>query len=397
MSTDGRTSILDGVRVLEFASYITGPYAAMLLADLGAGVIKIEEPSQGDPFRIFRGDLYGPHFQAHNRGKRSLALNLRHADARDIVDRLVREADVLIENYRPGVAEALGIGAGRVRTMNPRLIYCSISGLGEDGPGAGRPVYDTVGISLSGLASLFMDPDKPRVMGPALGDSLTGLFACYGIMGALIARARTGQGNLIEVNMLSATLGFLLDPVSWLFTTGRVPDPLTRARSAQAYAFACADGKAFGIHLSVPPKFWQGLTEAAGRPELHDDLRFSSHELRVANYEALEATLRETFRTRPRAYWLPRLEQFDVPHAPINTLDEALADAQVKHLGLEVACEHPTRGTVRTIASPVRFATSVPSAPTAPPTLGEPTEDLLTRLGHDRAAIERRRAEGGIR
>jgi crotonobetainyl-CoA:carnitine CoA-transferase CaiB-like acyl-CoA transferase len=397
MSADRPAAILDGVRVLEFASYITGPYAAMLLADLGADVIKVEEPGQGDPFRIFRGDLYGPHFQAHNRGKQSLALNLRHAAAREIVDRLVSEADVLIENYRPGVAEALGIGAARVRAMNPRLVYCSISGLGEDGPGAGRPVYDTVGIGLSGLASLFMDPDTPRVMGPALGDSLTGLFAGYGIMGALTARARTGQGNLIEVNMLSATLGFLLDPASWLFTTGQTPGPLTRARSAQAYAFACADGKAFGIHLSVPPKFWQGLTEAAARPELRDDPRFASHELRVANYEVLEATLRETFRTRPRAYWLPRLERFDVPHAPINTLDEALEEAQVKHLGMEVACEHPTRGTVRTLASPVRFATGTPAAPAAPPTLGEHTEDILTRLGLDRAAIERLRADGVIR
>jgi crotonobetainyl-CoA:carnitine CoA-transferase CaiB-like acyl-CoA transferase len=389
--------VLSGVRVLEFASYITGPYAGQLLADLGADVIKIEEPRRGDPFRQYGDDLYGPHYRAFNRGKHSVAIDLRRPEAREVVDRLVGECDVLIENFRVGVADSLGIGWERVRTLNPRLVYCAITGMGKDGPGAQRPVYDTVGIGITGLASLLMDPEHPQISGPAFADSLTGMFGCYGVLGALLARERTGEGQRIEVNMLSATLGFLLDPAAWFFTTGEVPGPLTRARSAQAYAFTCADGKAFGIHLSTPAKFWEGLAEAAGRSELRTDPRFATWEARKQHYEALRRTLQETFATQPRAHWLARLETLDVPYAPINNIEEALADPQVKHLGLETVLHHPTRGPVRSIASPITFESTVTPVLGAPPDLGEQTDSVLKRLGYEQAAIDRLRAAGVIR
>ncbi len=388
--------VLEGVRVIEFASYITGPYAGQLLADLGAEVVKIEEPRRGDPFRQYGGELYGPHFLAHNRGKQSVALDLRKAEAREVVDRLVAESDVLIENFRAGVADSLGIGWERVRTINSRLVYLAITGMGPDGPGAGRPVYDTVGVGLTGLASLLMDPAHPRISGPAFADSLTGMFGCYGVLGALLARERSGRGQRVEINMLSSTLGFLVDPAAWFFTTGEVPGPLTRPRSAQAYAFTCSDDRGFGIHLSTPPKFWEGLTEAAGRPELRQDPRFATWEGRKRHYEELHHTLQETFRTQPRAYWLPRLEACDVPYAPINTIEEALADPQVRHLGLEIVLKHPTQGAVRSIAPPLRFETTMASVPAAPPVLGEHTERVLDRLGYRGDAIERLRRAGVI-
>jgi crotonobetainyl-CoA:carnitine CoA-transferase CaiB-like acyl-CoA transferase len=387
---------LAGTRVLEAASYITGPYTAQLLADLGAQVIKLEDPRRGDPFRAWAGDLYGPDYLAYNRGKQSLTLDLRSPASREILDRLIPETDVLIENFRPGVAGALGIGWDRVRDMNPGLVYCSISGLGPTGPAAHRPVYDSVGIALSGLLSTLTDLGEPRLGGPAFGDCLTGLYACYGVCGALLARQTTGRGQLVEVNMLSATLGFLLHPAAWHFATGQTPERLDRPRVAQAYAFGCADGKAFVIHLSTPPKFWEGLTEAAGCPELRDDPRFATRDARVTHYEDLRQTLAAIFRTRPRAHWLERLEHFDVPHAPVHTVDEALAEPQARHLGIEIALEHPARGRVRSLAPPVTLSDTPVQATTAPPTLGEHTGAILARLGYDTATIERLRTSGVI-
>lgn len=386
-------SPLESLRVLEVANFITGPYAGQLLADLGAEVIKIEEPKAGDPFRSWGEGLYSPHYRAYNRGKQSLTLNLASEPGREILFRLIPQTDVLIENFRPGVAQRLGFGFDFVHAINRRLVYCSIAGFGESGPYSSRPAYDTVGQALSGLLSLLTDLKAPRPVGPAFSDSLTGIFACYGILAALLARERTGEGQKIEVSMLSATLGFLLEPAASFFASGEPPGPYSRPQIAQVYAFCGADGKAFAIHLSSPQKFWEGLTEAVERPNLRQDSRFRTRDDRIAHYQELQQTLADIFCTRSRRDWLDRLGKYDVPSAPIYSLQEVFEDPQVRHLGLETSYHHPAMGTVRSIAPPVTLTgTSLPPV-AAPPVLGEHTEAILLRLGYNAEEIARLKAD----
>jgi crotonobetainyl-CoA:carnitine CoA-transferase CaiB-like acyl-CoA transferase len=385
---------LKGVHVVEIANFITGPYAGQLLADLGAEVIKVEDPQGGDPFRAWGRRLYSPHFVAHNRNKRSLTLNLKHPRAMEVIDRLVRRADVLIENFRPGVADRLGIGYERVQQINPRLIYCSISGMGQSGPYAHRPAYDTVGQGLSGLLSLLLDPLDPRPIGPAFSDALTGIFATYGILGALYTRERTGEGQRVETSMLEATLGFLVEPFARYFALGEVPGPFTRPKMAQVYAFKCADGQALAIHLSSPPKFWEGLARAVGREDLINDPRFSNREARVQNYDQLRNELAAIFSTRTRDEWLHILEDADVPCTPIYTLDQVLNDPQVRHLNVEQVAEHPTEGRVRMIGYSVRFTRTQLDPPSPPPTLGEDNDAILAELGYSVEEIALLKHEG---
>src|ERR1700761_1967856 len=191
--------VLEGVRVLEMGTFITGPAAAMFLADMGADVVKIERPKTGDPFRAFKGGLYSPHFQTYNRNKRSLALDTRDANDLKLLDELASNADVFIQNFRPGVAEDLNVGAARLQELNPDLIYCGISGFGHYGPDRGRPAYDTVAQASSGWLRLLINPENPRVVGPAIADSMTGMYTAFGALGALYERQHTGRGRRIDV------------------------------------------------------------------------------------------------------------------------------------------------------------------------------------------------------
>src|SRR5277367_79169 len=208
---------LSGIRVVEQGTFITGPCAGMMLADLGADVIKVES-KDGDPYRTYQGGHYSPHFQAYNRNKRSVALDLKSPGERLIFEDLIREADVFIQNFRPGTAARLGAGAERLLEINPRLIYCSISGFGSSGPYVERPSYDSVAQALSGFLSVVVDADRPRFLGPALADAITGIYAAYGVLGALIKRGRTGKGGLVEVSMLEAMAHFALEPFAAYFS-----------------------------------------------------------------------------------------------------------------------------------------------------------------------------------
>ena len=257
---------LKDVRIIELTAVITGPLAGQMLADLGADVIKVENPDGGDMFRAWRGGLYSGQFLAYNRNKRSVTINLRSDDGRDVFLRLVETADVLLENFRPGVMERLDLGLEVLRARNPRLIYCSITGFGEDGPYMHRPAYDAVAQSLAGVSSMFLDPDNPQITGPTIADNMTGINAAYGILGALFERERTGVARRIDVNMLESALSFMPDPWSNLIN-GEIPQgPLARVKASQSYAMRCADGKLVAIHLSSPPKFWQGVQNAFERP-----------------------------------------------------------------------------------------------------------------------------------
>jgi crotonobetainyl-CoA:carnitine CoA-transferase CaiB-like acyl-CoA transferase len=380
------TAILAGYKIIEHGAFITGPYTAMLLADLGADVIKVERPGIGDPFRSFEQGLYGPQFQAFNRNKRSIQIDLEQESERDVLRDLLSTADVYIQNHRPGVIEKLGFAPDIVRALNPRLVYCAITGFGADGPYAHRPAYDTVAQGMSGFLSMFVSPAEPRVVGPATADSVTGLYAAYGILGALLERHQTGRGRLVEVSMLEAAMHFSIEQYHGYFVSGRVPGPEDRGRVSQSLAFNCADGKLICLHLSSPAKFWDGLLAAIERPDLAQDPRFLGRMDRVHNHEALVQTLRPVFATRPRAEWLMRLDGQDVPHAPVFNLGEALDDPHVRHLGMERTLAHPTEGAVRTLRRPVVYdGDRAGIAMTPPPTLDEHGQEIRAALAQQKA------------
>ena len=336
--------VLRGVRVLEQGTFITGPCAGMMLADLGADVIKVESP-EGDPYRAYQGGQYSPHFQAYNRNKRSLCLDLKLPADKQLFDRLVAEADVYIQNFRPGTAERLGASAAQLQQLNPRLIYCSISGFGSSGPYVNRPSYDSVAQALSGFLSVVVDPERPRFLGPALADAITGIYAAYGVLGALFERTRTGQGRVVEVSMLEAMAHFAVEPFAAFFALGDVPKSSDRPRLAQAHILHTADGGLLAIHLSSLEKFWTGLVAALDDPGIASDPRFATRLLRIENYEALGAELDRRFRTRSTADWAERLRASDVPFAPINSVDAVVKDPQVQHLGLVVPVDGPHTAT----------------------------------------------------
>ncbi|REE92342.1 CaiB/BaiF CoA transferase family protein [Cupriavidus plantarum] len=374
------SKVLAGLKVLEQGTFITGPACGMLLGDLGADVIKIEQPETGDPFRAFEGGLYSPHFQTYNRNKRSLTLNTKNPEDLEVFDQLIREADVYIQNFRPGAAERLNAGEARLREINPRLIYCAISGFGATGPAAGRPSYDTVAQAASGFLGLLVNPANPRVVGPAIADSMTGFYATYGILGALYERNRTGVGRKVEVSMLEAMSHFNLDAFTHYYSAGEVMGPYSRPSVSQSYVLECADGKWVALHMSSPEKFWQGLANAIERPDLFQDPRFATRKARIDHQETLIELLGELFRQRTRAEWCARLEAEDVPHAPMYDTSEALEDPQARHLELLVTGQHPTLGEFRTVRSPVSFDGERALDVTPPPLLGEHDEEIRAQL-----------------
>ena len=389
---------LEGIKVLDLSSYIAGPFATMFLGDLGAEVIKIETPSEGDPFRTWDKEpkLYSPTFCSFNRNKKSLTLNLRSEQGKEIFLRLARQADVIVENFRPGVVDRLGIGYETVREINPRIVYCSISAFGQSGPYRDRPGYDTIGQALSGLLSLLTDLESPKGPGAAFSDHLGGIYGCYGILGALLARERTGQGQKVETSLLEATMSFIGYSITQSLFTGEVPRMGSRLKQAQVYAFVAGDGLPFVIHLSHPPKFWEGVTEVAGRPDLRNDPRFRDRHARIKNYEDLEKILKEAFRTAPREQWLKMLEERDVPCAPIQALDEVFEDPQVRHLDRLVAVKDSELGTFQLVKNGANLSATPLDISLKPPKLGEHSDEILTGAGYSAQEIRNFRERGVI-
>ncbi|MGH8310186.1 MAG: CaiB/BaiF CoA transferase family protein [Steroidobacteraceae bacterium] len=359
------TPVLRGIRIVEQGTFITGPCAGMMLADLGADVIKVESP-EGDPYRSYQGGGFSPHFQAYNRNKRSVVLDMKRADDCAVFERLIRGADVYIQNFRPGTADRLGAGADRLRSLNPALVYCYISGFGSSGPYADRPSYDSVAQALSGFLSVVVDTERPRFLGPALADAITGIYAAYGVLGALLERGRTGAGRLVEVSMLEAMTHFAVEPFAAFFALGETPTSNDRPRLAQAYILRTADARLIAIHLSSLEKFWQSLTTAIASERLSSDPRFRTRQERIDNYEALGTELDALFSERPLSYWAERLGANDVPFAPINPIDRVVEDPQVRHLGIIVPVQ-AAHGGNSAVRPPIQFdgerATAVRTAP----------------------------------
>ena len=388
--------VLDGVKVLELGNFISGPYGAMLLSDMGAEVIKIENPDGGDPFRGW--DLGGdqPNFWAYNRGKKSVTLNLQTPQGKDIFYALVKKADVVLENYRPGVTKKLGIDYDTLRPMNERIIYCSITGTGPTGPYVNRPSYDTVGQGLGGMLNLLMDAKNPRPIGPNFADSLSGMFAAIGVLGALVARAQTGKGQQVDATMAGSIIGFLIAAATDALSTGKIHGPYSRPISSQTYAFVGSDGLPFAIHLSSPQKFWEGLCKAVGRPEMIEDPRFNTRPNRRKNYNDLNKTFAVFFKEKPRSYWLEQLEANDVPHTPVYNMAEVFQDPQIKHMGMEIHIERQGKPTIRTVKFPVEYSETKITHPAPPPELGEHNEEFLKLLGYDDRAMAELKEKGVI-
>jgi len=388
-------SILKNVTVVECSTFVTGPYAASLLADLGARVIKIESPPDGDPYRYFAPDPYFSFNFAHlNRNKESLALDVKSVKGKEICLKLLKRADVFVENFRPGTAERLGLGYDALRALNPRLVYCSISAFGQSGPYANKPGFDTLGQAMSGLLSLLTDPDEPKVMGMAVSDYVTGLSAGYGILGALLGRETSGDGCRVETSLLQATLSFIGETAAGYMRTGLVPNRIARVKNAHAFAFICKDKLPIAIHCSVPEKFWLALLKAADRRDLAEDPRFRTRDARRQNYEALESTLAPVFLTRSRAEWLQRLEADDVPVVPLYNVGEVLMDPQVRHLDLVEELAHPQAGKLQFVGGPVRYDGLAKEQSTPPPLLGEHSAAILKELGYDQTDVDGFVAQG---
>ena len=374
---------LTGIRIVEQGTFITGPCAGMLLADLGADVIKIESPD-GDPYRAYQGSQYSAHFQAYNRNKRSLALNMKQPDDGELFQKLIRQADVYIQNFRPGAAERIGAGAEQLLKVNPRLVYCSISGFGATGPYADRPSYDSVAQALSGFLSVVVDYRQPQFLGPALADAITGMYATQGILAALVRRGRTGQGGHVEVSMLEAMAHFAVEPFAAFFATGDTPTSADRPRLAQAYILRTADDRLIAIHLSSLEKFWTGLVTALESPELGTDPRFNPRERRIAEYETLRGELDARFSRQPLAHWEQRLRAADVPHAAVNRISDVVNDPQVRHLGVVVPIEAPHTAT-EAVRPAVRFDGHRAGSVRAAPLLDQHGKSIRTALEQDTA------------
>ena len=370
---------LSGIRVIEQGTFITGPCAGMMLADLGADVIKIESP-EGDPYRAYQGGQYSPHFQAYNRNKRSLALDMKQSGDRQLFESLMREADVYIQNFRPGTAERLGAGVAPMLKLNPRLVYCSISGFGASGPYAERPSYDSVAQALSGFLSVVVDYRRPQFLGPALADAITGLYASQGILAALVQRGRSARGCHVEVSMLEAMAHFAVEPFAAFFALGQVPNSADRPRLAQAYILRTSDERLIAIHLSSLEKFWRGLVTALEAPELAADPRFNPRERRIAEYETLRLELDARFMRKPLAHWIERLQAADVPYAPVNRIDDVVRDPQVQHLGVVVPVEAP-HSAAHAVRPALNFDSHRAKSVSAAPLLDEHGADIRAALG----------------
>jgi CoA:oxalate CoA-transferase len=391
------TGLFDGVRVLDLSRMLAGPYGSMLLADLGAEVIKIEDPGGGDPMRSMGPpflDEESAYFLSINRNKKSVALDLERAEGRQVFLDLCRVSDVVWENFRPGVMARLGCAPDAMRALNPRLIVCSISAFGQEGPYRNWPAFDLALQAMGGGMSITGEEGRPPArMGLPMGDLAGGMFGALAVAGALFRRAQTGEGAHFDLSLLDCQVSLLTYIAQYFWADGRVPGRVGSGHASVVpyQAFATRDG--FLVVAVFSDKFWSGFCRAIERPELIADPRFDSNLARVANRAALIPLLEAILPQRPTAEWLGRLQKEGVPAAPIQRVDEVLSDPQVLQREMVVDLEHPKLGTLKTLGTPIRAAGGAAFRPVSPPALGEHTEAVLSALlGYpaDRIAALRR-------
>jgi crotonobetainyl-CoA:carnitine CoA-transferase CaiB-like acyl-CoA transferase len=386
---------LEGTLCIDVSGHVAGPYAGSLLGDLGCEVIKVELPNGGDTHRGRNPKYlgYGPSFRALNRNKKSITLDLQKKPGGDILLKLLATADIFLENFRPSTRTKLGLDYAALSKLNPKLIHCSISGYGQSGPYRDKPGFDTIGQALSGMMSLVTDLDDPKVAGVSFVDHAAGIFAAHGIMAALLARAKTGRGQFIDVSLLQVSIAFIESHVADYLNGG---EAVSRENfpKGRIYSLLDCDNKPFMVHLSGHNQAWEGLLKAAELDHLIGEPRFASRKHRTDRHDEIVKILRGQFRKKPRAYWLPRLNANDIPNAPINKIAEVFDDPQIKHMGIPKQIDHPQMGASQLVGSPINLSDTPPRFFRAAPLLGENTVEILTRLGYDQNAIERLKSEG---
>ena len=389
---------LEGFRIVDLTSVISGPLATMILADQGADVIKVETPRGGDFTRASanRRGGFSASFVNNNRNKRSIALDLKNPSGLEALMAIVAGADVFIQNFRPGVAERIGVGEEAVRAARRDIVYVSISGFGHRGPLANRPVYDPLIQAISGLTTVQAGSDevRPRLVRTILPDKLTGVTASQAVTAALLARERTGSGQHVWVSMLDSVIAFLWssDMGSQTFVGDELPQQA--AQSFIDLIYETADGY---ISVAVQTdRQWHGLTEALERPEWLDDPRFRTQELRQVNIDDRLGLTQEVLKTNGSAHWLARLEAADIPCVPVLTRNQMISNAQIAANEVVIETEHPDAGRLRQ-ARPAAVFSETPTAPPRPaPRLGADTEEVLGEAGFDSAAIAALREAGAF-
>lgn len=398
---DRRDMPLHGIRVLDLGRHLAGPTAAMFLGDLGADVIKIENPVTGEDGRLSGPPFYhgeSAFFLSANRNKRSLALNLKDPAGQAVVRRLAATSDIVVENFRPGVMDALGIGYGALSAINPRLILCSISGFGADGPFAGRPGLDNIVQGFSGLMSVTgFEGGEPVRVGIPIADLLTGLFAAYGVLAALQARDRTGTGQVVNTSLLESMVGMMGFQAARYLNGGEVAPPAGNHHPINAPygAFRTRDG-----HVTIGAtgdKRWRKLCAVIGATELLDDPRFTTNGGRHEHRLALAELISERLRTRTSDEWEQILNDEGIPCGPIYTLDHTLNHPQVLHRQMVVEREHQTAGPIRLLGLPVKLSATPGDVFLAPPVLGQHTLDILAEIGLAAEEIEQLQQTGVVR
>ena len=406
------TRPLSHIRVLDLTRVLAGPWAAQNLADLGAEVIKIERPGTGDDTRAWGPPWWrdrdgnetreSAYFLSVNRGKKSVTLDLSLPEGQRIARDLAAKSDVLIENYKVGTLTRYGLGYEDIRSINPAIIYCSVTGYGQDGPLASRPGYDFVFQGMGGLMSITGERDAlpgggPQKVGIAVTDVLTGMYASLAITAALTARQKNGLGQYIDAALLDTIVAFGANQILSYWCSGHVPPRAGNAHPniVPYEAFSTSDGH---IILAVGnDSQFASFCRVAGRPELIDDPRFRTNPERVKNRDVLVPIVKEIMRARSKQEWIAALEAAGVPCGSINNYAEVFENEQVRHRGLRVDIPHPLLGTVPTVASPMRFSATPVAYDTPPPLLGQHTREVLSGvLGIQDAELDRLRTQGTI-
>ena len=391
---------LAGLTVLDLTRVLSGPYCTMVLGDLGARVIKVEQPGTGDDTRHWGPPFVGEesaYFLSINRNKESVCLDFKHPGGRGVLERLLDHVDVLVENFKPGTLDRAGFGWEAVHARWPKVIYASISGYGQTGPRRNEPGYDAVIQAEGGLMSVTGDGDGPAYrLGVAISDIVAGLFAAQGVMAALFARERTGAAQRVDIGMLDTTAALLTYQAGNYFATGRAPQRLgNRHPTIAPYeTFRTSDGE---IVIAVGnDAIWRRFCPAIGRPELAEDTRFATNRDRLSNYAELRTALEAVLATRTRADWTARFHAASVPCGSVRDVAEVLADPHLHAREMVGTLEHPTVGPTRVMGTPIKLSETPGSLRTPPPTLGQHTAAVLEELGYDREMIASLKAAGAI-